>query len=191
MSRNRLSELQSPPTTNPNGATQQPQTDYDLERNEPIGGERYELQDRSTTGHLDLGEFLDEVLQPKRRTNEQINDVKEATGRLDAQINRIEQLHSQSLASADFERRGHSEVDSLVVSTSGLINTIKANLEKLGGDARNGGVDAKKKVDLVNAQRTRLQERVSKFQNIEKVYRDKLRDRAIRQYEIGNFLVEG
>ena len=56
MSRNRLSELQSPPT---NGTNQQ--TDYDLERNDPIGGERYELQDRST-GHLSLGGFLDGVL---------------------------------------------------------------------------------------------------------------------------------
>lgn len=75
-----------------------------------------------------------------------------------------------------------------MTSTSGLINTIKANLEKLGSDARKGGVDAKKKVDLVNAQRKKLQERVQKFQTVEKVYRDKLRDRAIRQYEIGKIL---
>lgn len=65
MSRNRLSELQSPPT---NGTNQQLQTEYDLERNDPIGGERYELQDRPA-GHLSLGDFLDGVRQPQRRTN--------------------------------------------------------------------------------------------------------------------------
>ena len=54
MSRNRLAELQ--PATNPNESYQ----NNDLERNEPIGGPQYELQDRSPR-QLDLNEFLDEV----------------------------------------------------------------------------------------------------------------------------------
>lgn len=55
----------------------------------------------------------------------------------------------------------------------------------MGNDAKKGGDDARKKVDLVNSQRRKLQERVQRFQNVEKVYRDKLRERAIRQYQIG------
>lgn len=62
MSRNRLSELQQP--TNGHNSTQtysQGQYDnVDLESNDIVAGERYELQDRSGR-QLSLNEFLDEV----------------------------------------------------------------------------------------------------------------------------------
>ena len=110
--------------------------------------------------------------------------MKEATSRLETQIARIDHLHADALGVT--EPTSHGELESLVASTSSLINTIRANLERLGSDAKKGGPDAKKKVTLVNAQRRRLQERVQKFQTTEKVYRDKMRDRAVRQYRIGN-----
>jgi t-SNARE complex subunit (syntaxin) len=108
---------------------------------------------------------------------------------LDAQVARIEQLHAESMAATDVGSASHGELDSLVASTSSLINSIRANLEQLGNDARKGGPDAKRKVDLVNAQRKRLQDRVKRFQTVEKAYRDKVRDRAIRQYRIGTLSV--
>lgn len=98
-------------------------------------------------------------------------------------------MHAESLTTAD-ESVSHAELDSLVASTSSLINSIRATLERLGNDARSGGDDAKRKVVLVNAQRGKLQERVRRFQNVEKAYRDKLRDRAIRQYRIGINVIE-
>ena len=63
MSRNRLSELQSPAAgyTNEDGY-QQNQNNHDLERNDLVAGERYELQDRSAR-QLSLNEFLEEVLR--------------------------------------------------------------------------------------------------------------------------------
>jgi t-SNARE complex subunit (syntaxin) len=112
-----------------------------------------------------------------------INDSKESIARLDTQVTRIEQLHAQSLNAP--EGASHAELDSLVASTSGLIGSIRANLERLGKECRTGGPDAKKKVDLVNAQRRSLQQRVHRFQMIEKQYRDKLTERAVRQYRIG------
>jgi myo-inositol-hexaphosphate 3-phosphohydrolase len=61
MSRNRLSELQPPPNGDATQAYPQGQYDnVDLERNDDIAGERYELQDRSAR-QLTLNEFLDEV----------------------------------------------------------------------------------------------------------------------------------
>ena len=102
---------------------------------------------------------------------------------MEAQITRIDQLHADALAVT--EPGSHVELDSLVASTSSLINSIRGTLERLGTDAKKGGPDAEKKVTLVNAQRKKLQEKVQHFQNIEKVYRDKVRDRAIRQYKIG------
>jgi t-SNARE complex subunit (syntaxin) len=74
-----------------------------------------------------------------------------------------------------------------VASTSSLIGSIRANLERLGSDVRKAGpsTDAKKKIDLVNAQRQSLRQKVQRFQLIEKEYRDKLTERAIRQYKIG------
>ena len=86
---------------------------------------------------------------------------------MDAQITRIEQLHAESLTTTDGSV-SHAELDSLVASTSSLINSIRVTLERLGNDARLGGDDAQKKVDLVNAQRGKLQERVQRFQNVEK-----------------------
>lgn len=74
-----------------------------------------------------------------------------------------------------------------MASTSSLIGSIRANLERLGSDVRKAGpsTDAKKKIDLVNAQRQSLRQKVQRFQLIEKEYRDKLTERAIRQYKIG------
>ena len=108
---------------------------------------------------------------------------------MDAQITRIEQLHAESLATTDGSA-AHAELDSLVASTSSLINSIRVTLEMLGNDARLGGDDAQTKVDQVNTQRGKLQERVRRFQNVEKAYRDQLRDRAVRQYRIGINVVE-
>lgn len=102
--------------------------------------------------------------------------------RLDPQISRIEQLHDEAMA--NLEITSHAEVDSLIASATSLINSIKANLERLGNDAKKGGENAGKKADQVNTQRKRLQERVHRLQKVEQAYRDKLRDRAIRQYRI-------
>ena len=108
---------------------------------------------------------------------------------MDAQITRIEQLHAEYLTTTD-ESVSHAELDSLVASTSSLINSIRVTLERLGNDARLGGEDAQKKVVLVNARRGTLQQRVRRFQTVEKAYRDKLRERAVRQYRIGITIIE-
>jgi len=59
MSRNRLSELSNPYTSG-DAQAYQPSGGTDLERNDLVAGERYELQDRSGRT-LTLNEFLDEV----------------------------------------------------------------------------------------------------------------------------------
>lgn len=75
-----------------------------------------------------------------------------------------------------------------MASTSSTINSIKANLDRLANDAKTGGPDAKQKIILINAQRKQLQQRVQRFRTIEQVYRDKVRERAIRQYQIGTHI---
>jgi hypothetical protein len=61
MSRNRLSELQPGNGYNSNQTYPEGQYDnVDLERNDVVAGERYELQDRSGR-ELSLNAFLDEV----------------------------------------------------------------------------------------------------------------------------------
>jgi len=102
---------------------------------------------------------------------------------LDRQILRIEQLHSESLASTSEIGGSQGELNSLVASTSSLINSVKANLDRLANDARTSRDQGK--LNLVNSQRKRFQERVGRYQNTEKAYRDKLKERAIRQYQIG------
>jgi len=104
---------------------------------------------------------------------------------LDGYITRIEKLHHETLNAPD-PTAAQAELDSLVASTSSLINTIKSNLDRLGDDAKKGGSDAQRKVTLVNSQRKRLQERVQRFQKVEKQYRDRIRERTIRQYRIVN-----
>lgn len=92
-------------------------------------------------------------------------------------------MHAESLAS--LESGPHVELDSLVASTSSLINSIKTSLVRLGDDAKKGGNDAKTKVRLVNVQRKALQERVHRFQTVEMAYRNKIQERAVHQYQIG------
>ena len=65
MSRNRLSEL-SNPYTNADAQAYEPTGGHDLERNDLVAGEPYELQDRSGAT-LTLNEFLDEVHLSKGR----------------------------------------------------------------------------------------------------------------------------
>lgn len=62
MSRNRLSDLQSPSNIYDSNTQQDGYGNYDLERNNNnlVAGEQYELQDRSSR-QLGLNEFLDEV----------------------------------------------------------------------------------------------------------------------------------
>ena len=68
MSRNRLSELQSPPSQSDGGYGAGYGDGYgmngDLERNDgELAGERYELQERrAPAGQLSLNEYLDEVV---------------------------------------------------------------------------------------------------------------------------------
>jgi t-SNARE complex subunit (syntaxin) len=100
---------------------------------------------------------------------------------LDRLITRIEQLHSDSFGVT--EDQSHGELDSLVASTSSLINSVKANLDRLATDAKTSR--DQQKLNLINSQRKRFQERVQRYQNAEKAYRDKLKDRTIRQYQIG------
>jgi len=59
MSRNRLSELSNPYTTS-DAQAYQPSGGYDLEQNNLVAGERYEMQDQSART-LTMNEFLDEV----------------------------------------------------------------------------------------------------------------------------------
>jgi hypothetical protein len=59
MSRNRLSELSNPYTSS-DAQAYQPSGGYDLERNNLVAGERYEMQDQSGR-ILTIHEYLDEV----------------------------------------------------------------------------------------------------------------------------------
>ena len=63
MSRNRLSELSNPYTSG-DAQVYERSSGYDLERNDLVAGERYELQDRPDRT-LTLNEFLDEVQFPE------------------------------------------------------------------------------------------------------------------------------
>ena len=61
MSRNRLTDIQSPSNAyNGQSYQQDGYRNNDLERNDIVAGERYELQDRSGQ-QLSLNEYLDEV----------------------------------------------------------------------------------------------------------------------------------
>jgi len=114
----------------------------------------------------------------------EIADTRESTTRLDVQITRIDQLHQSTLNSPD-PNANHGELESLAASTSALINSIKSHLNFLATDTKRGGPEAERKATLVNSQRKRLSERVQQFQKVEKQYRDRLRERAIREYKIG------
>ena len=62
MSRNRLSDL--PPSSNPYYENQQDShNNVDLERNDLVAGEQYELQDRANR-QLTLNEYREDVLLP-------------------------------------------------------------------------------------------------------------------------------
>jgi syntaxin 1B/2/3 len=95
-------------------------------------------------------------------------------------------LHTESFES--FDGGSHAELDSLVASTSSLINSTKATLVRLGDGIKSSDSDAKQKVQHVNTQRRALQTRVKRYQQVEKTYRDKIRDRAVDQYRIGILL---
>jgi len=102
---------------------------------------------------------------------------------LDAQLRAIASLHSDILNFPD-PTEAQKDLETVVASTTTLINGIKSSLDGLIDDARKGGPNAQRKLTLINSQRTRLGERVHEYQRIEKQYRDRLRERTIAQFKL-------
>ena len=98
-------------------------------------------------------------------------------------MNRIDQLQSDSLAAPDTAL--NAELDSLVASTTSTINSLRTALDRLASDAKKGGPEGQNKALQHNAQRKRLQDYVQRFRLSEQAYQNRLRVRAIRQYQIG------
>jgi len=141
---------------------------------------RYEMtqfngQERgpSDTAGDDVAAFYDEI-----------SSIQDSIAQFNNNVQRISDLHSRSLNTMDDQAaaRNNQQLDSLVEETSSLSNEIKLRIKNL--ERKSGGRDSNAKKQQTGAVKQRFLEAIQNYQNVERQYRTKYKQRMERQFKI-------
>jgi len=167
----------------PNYAPQQPTGGYDRRANNPYAQQddnRYEMtqfngqsQNQYAGGGDDLTAFYDEV-----------SSIQDSIAEFNSNVQRISDLHSRSLNTMDDQAaaKNNEQLDNLVEETSSLSNQIKLRIKDL--EKKSGGRDANAKRQQTGSIKQRFIEAIQNYQNVERQYRTKYKQRMERQFKI-------
>lgn len=156
---------------------------YDRRANNPYAqqdGNRYEMtpfngqrDNQQSGGGDDMTSFYDEI-----------SSIQDSIAQFNNNVQRISDLHSRSLNSMDDQAaaRNNQQLDSLVEETSSLSNEIKLRVKDL--ERRSGGRDGNAKKQQAGAIKQRFLEAIQNYQNVERQYRTKYKQRMERQFKI-------
>ena len=113
----------------------------------------------------------------------EIDDIKKNLVQYDDNVERIESLHKRSLSEIgeDSEGWAHNQITSLTEETSALANTLRNRIKSLESRSQR---DNTKKVQAENVKH-QFKTSIRKYQAIEANFRQKYKERAERQYRIG------
>lgn len=123
-----------------------------------------------------------------------ISSIQDAIRQIEQNINKISDLHSRSLnnvgESAQVE--AESQLTALAQETSSLTNSVKNKIKALEAEAvkipTSGpapeGVDRNVRLTQIGAAKNRFKETILRYQEVEKAYRTKYRQRTERQLRI-------
>jgi len=156
---------------------------YDRRANNPYAQQddnRYEMTpfngqggNQNTGAGDDLTAFYDEI-----------SSIQDSIAQFNNNVQRISELHSRSLNTMDDQAatKNNQQLDSLVEETSSLSNELKLRVKDL--ERRAGGRDANAKRQQTGAIKQRFLEAIQNYQNVERQYRTKYKQRMERQFKI-------
>lgn len=115
---------------------------------------------------------------------DEISSIQESIAQFNNNVQRVSDLHSRSLNTMDDQAaaRNNQQLDSLVEETSSLSNEIKLRIKNL--ERKSGGRDANAKKQQTGAVKQRFLEAIQNYQNVERQYRTKYKQRMERQFKI-------
>ncbi|KAI3625205.1 hypothetical protein CBS9595_000566 [Malassezia furfur] len=124
----------------------------------------------------------------------EISGIQEAIRQIDQNINRISELHSRSLNNVGeaSQLEAESQLTALAQETSSLTNAVKNRIKALEAEAvkipASGpapeGIDRNVRLTQIGAAKNRFKETILRYQEVEKAYRTKYRQRTERQLRI-------
>ena len=119
----------------------------------------------------------------------QRTDVATAIDTLNANVTRLDSLHNRSLNDLPDDpatQNTHRQIDAMMADTSKLTNSIKSSIKALEARAKAArGGDQKTMVTQTEALKKKFRDSIGRFQQVEKTYRDRTRQRMERQMRIG------
>ena len=108
---------------------------------------------------------------------------------MNADVTRLDSLHNRSLNDLPDDPNSQNttrQIDSLMADTARLRDGIKASIQGLTERARQARGDMQKQmVNQTESVRKKFVESINRFQQVEKAYRDRTRQRMERQMRIG------
>jgi syntaxin 1B/2/3 len=136
-----------------------------------------------------LSEFFAEVSSYHIISNVQRTEVATAIDTLNANVTRLDSLHTRSLNDLPDDpnaQNTHRQIDSMMADTNRLTSSIRSSIKELEGRAKAArGGDQKTMVTQTEALKKKFRDSITRFQSIEKAYRDRTRQRMERQMRIG------
>ncbi|EGN95421.1 hypothetical protein SERLA73DRAFT_142087 [Serpula lacrymans var. lacrymans S7.3] len=116
----------------------------------------------------------------------EITSIQDAIQQFDTNITRISDLHSRSLNTLDesASQQNATQLEELVADTRQLSNSIKERVKSLEGYTSSGAQDAKIRKNRTAFVRSKFMEALQRYQEVERQYRAKYKERVERQFKI-------
>jgi len=116
----------------------------------------------------------------------EITSIQEAIQTFNANVTRISELHSRSLSSTDegFNRHNSAMLDELISQTRDSGNEIKGRIQVLESQPAKSNEDVRMRKNRISFLRTKFMEGLQNYQQVERDYRAKYRQRVERQFMI-------
>jgi len=110
-------------------------------------------------------------------------------------VTRLDSLHNRSLNDLPDDpntQNTHRQIDSMMADTNKLTNSIRMAIKDLEARAKAArGGDQKTMVTQTEALKKKFRDSITRFQQVEKAYRDRTRQRMERQLRIGTLHPKG
>ncbi|KZV88310.1 syntaxin-like protein [Exidia glandulosa HHB12029] len=116
---------------------------------------------------------------------DEISNVQDLIRTFNANILKISELHTRSLNGMDetAQKRSAGQLEELMDETSGLSNELKRRIKTLQAQRRTGA-DAQARAQQIDFVKSKFVESIQGYQQVEREYRQKYRQRIERQMKI-------
>jgi len=143
----------------------------------------YEMQGVRAQSHTNNG---NSATDPMSDYYAEITSIQDSIQQFDTNITRISDLHSRSLNTLDesASQQNATQLEELVAETRQLSNGIKERIKSLEGYTSSGAQDTEIRKNRTAFVRSKFMEALQRYQEVERQYRGKYKQRVERQFKI-------